>query len=998
MENKINRDNRVPGCESYTRPSEIASLSRFLKHIREVQDEHTDVDEGVVIIPGALDDLDPRVPKVDSLSDALLSILPNKGGQTSVPGHIQGERSNKIPGKIVDPGILSNTREKISRKPKDLKLPGIKEDLETPKGPDSLGTDSEKLSVKEDIPRLPEIKSELSKGLGQVDLIRSARESLMVAPKDPELGKDRRSLGETNDTPDLPGDTPRLNLSEDVQGLTETREGLNLPNDLTPGLDLSKVGLTGQGQDLTGLQDGVIGIDVPSLASELPGISEKLSIEPNGPDLPGTKPGLIIQDGPQDLPEPKDHLVTPPGPDIPEPRVGMSGNKTNPGLSEEIRELFGDFKDPGLSEKRKNISDLREVDLHDGVIGGPVETDSELPEESIHLRTGEGPDDLGDLALDLPDGGIDSSDEIKDLSVKLLKDLDDRNKSEDYIWKLTNTMYEKDGTDWAKMVLSKASSYLAGDMCLTVKRARDFWEWIRSLRKSREQMVDKKLSDAFDTDPVTGAPYTLGDVLYDWIDNEKRIRYVAENAVNRRFSGTSNRELRRTLLEELVHLMIDARNTSERKAGRHKYRLPGDPTEQPAIGKIGNIVGYANTTYRKAVSAIKNFNPKSPSSYINVAEATQQVFGVPEKILNRPTLSGKTSAQGKKEKITKYFEGPDTVPLIRTSSDPEEKKIVDDLAKEKSKGIVKKAGKLVKSIGSGISQAATSLAKQAVKNALQSNDPGKVHFKNSYLSSRGIRLTLSELSLTKNVERIQSVEELQKVLQESPWITTVNNAVSSDGWRTVRTLENNAYWEVKLYPYVGELNGFYSYLPSVREINVRNMRDFGVQTAYSEWLPFMAFELQKAKLNTRPLALYDGESTFAVSMEFTNEVRFTLTDDQYKSWRWYFEKCSEASVFSSEFHGKSHYSKSTPPLTVIDKTYACVSPMKNVTFHCMLYLMTPQFETVRKFNLLLSLRDMMEEYQGDIESSAPDLTVTFSIVGEGVPEDTNQAIPNRQKI
>ena len=44
--------------------------------------------------------------------------------------------------------------------------------------------------------------------------------------------------------------------------------------------------------------------------------------------------------------------------------------------------------------------------------------------------------------------------------------------------------------------------------------------------------------------------------------------------------------------------------------------------------------------------------------------------------------------------------------------------------------------------------------------------------------------------------------------------------------------------------------------------------------------------------------------------------------------------------------------------------------------------MTPQFSTIRKFDLLCVLKDFTEEYEGDIDAPGPDLNLVFSVVGE----------------
>ena len=44
--------------------------------------------------------------------------------------------------------------------------------------------------------------------------------------------------------------------------------------------------------------------------------------------------------------------------------------------------------------------------------------------------------------------------------------------------------------------------------------------------------------------------------------------------------------------------------------------------------------------------------------------------------------------------------------------------------------------------------------------------------------------------------------------------------------------------------------------------------------------------------------------------------------------------------------------------------------------------MTPQYSTIRRFDLLCVLKDFSEEYSGDVDTGGIDLNVGFSIVGE----------------
>ena len=273
-------------------------------------------------------------------------------------------------------------------------------------------------------------------------------------------------------------------------------------------------------------------------------------------------------------------------------------------------------------------------------------------------------------------------------------------------------------------------------------------------------------------------------------------------------------------------------------------------------------------------------------------------------------------------------------------------------------------------------------------------------FKANYLTGTGIQTTLKDLCYEEN---IGTVEELFDVLKSSPFITTPTKfGTIEKGLYKAQTLDSNAYWEVILEPYCNtSMNGGFSYLPAIQEINEENIRVHGVNTGYNRWIPINSFELQKSKVTTKSLGLYEGEISYPISIEFTNEVRITIVDDQYKSWKRYFETCAMTGVYNSTPHDSNYYieadanflreSPSPTAKTVIDKTNICVALYKNIAFRCRIYIMTPQYSTIRKYDLLLVMKDFTEEYNGDVDASPTDLTVAFSIVGENPPEANNSS-------
>jgi hypothetical protein len=262
----------------------------------------------------------------------------------------------------------------------------------------------------------------------------------------------------------------------------------------------------------------------------------------------------------------------------------------------------------------------------------------------------------------------------------------------------------------------------------------------------------------------------------------------------------------------------------------------------------------------------------------------------------------------------------------------------------------------------------------------------------------GLLITLKDLcGKDQKAFETGSLEELQKILTESELITTaskINKGIQ-------RTLDSNMYWEVVLEPWVYNLgnkysNGGYSFLPSIKEINTINRVEHGVETTYNRWIPISSFELQKSKLTTKSLGLFDGEINYPVTSEYTNEFRMTVVDDQWKSWKHYFQKCSDVSVYNSEHHPIKYYEEANPTPTAVDKSTLCAAFYKNIAFSIEIYVMTPQMSTIRKFHILAILRDFSEEYTGESDSGGSDLNVSFSIVGE-VNEDEVKQEKQQQK-
>ena len=443
--------------------------------------------------------------------------------------------------------------------------------------------------------------------------------------------------------------------------------------------------------------------------------------------------------------------------------------------------------------------------------------------------------------------------------------------------------------------------------------------------------------------------YKLNWAWQNCLDMSQYLRWVAEKA-----TFGSHGSLRAMLLDTTLMTLVATRNVAERLSGANRDRLPGGNNVLGSVVGMtqGNLVENAKAAARKIAKAgIKALNP-DPN---NLVDKTYP--------LNRPN--------------DKWYETKDF-----QSGNKRSETVNGDQG----------GGGLLKSIGKAIAG--------EVKGLIGIGGDRDYNFAEHYTSSNAIITTLYELC---GATSASSVEELRIAIESSPVMSsaskvTTNSFNAKNG--KVTTLDDNSNWEILLFPLVDSvLNGGKSYLPSVREINAINSKQFGLLTAYNLWIPITSFELSKSKMVSKTLQLYNGEISYPVGMEYTNELRLTIADDQYKSWRRYFEMCADCAIYNSTLHNKEYYKemnafgqvkledveknyKGDNIETKIDKTFICPAPYKNITFRCLIYCMTPQKETINKYDLLVVMKDFSEERTGDIEAGGSDLTVSFSIVGE----------------
>ena len=256
----------------------------------------------------------------------------------------------------------------------------------------------------------------------------------------------------------------------------------------------------------------------------------------------------------------------------------------------------------------------------------------------------------------------------------------------------------------------------------------------------------------------------------------------------------------------------------------------------------------------------------------------------------------------------------------------------------------------------------------------------------------GIGQTLQDLVMG-NEGATESLEQFKVAIRGGRYTTVPEKFTSTSNTTNYMTLDSNHIWEIIIKPYVGQLNGERTWLPSFLEMDKTNKQSFNQLTNFSKgWLPVTGFELQDKKLTSKELPLFDGSISFPMGLEFTNELRVTFADDSLKTLKRYFDLCTKVSAYMSNIHQKSEsgYEKAVndPGIEVVLNPTVYLEGKihpglyKNLSFLITIFILTPQYGTIKKCNLLCVLKDYTIENQGEMDSSPTELSVTFSIVGE----------------
>lgn len=470
---------------------------------------------------------------------------------------------------------------------------------------------------------------------------------------------------------------------------------------------------------------------------------------------------------------------------------------------------------------------------------------------------------------------------------------------------------------------------------------------------------------------LEGIPaYKLDGNFASYLNPSKYIRWAVEQTVGIADATSPEKiigkdiikgSIKQRLLDETLHALVAARDLAEKSLGMHRYRLPGG----------SGLDESAKNLIRQGMSGDISVN-----SVIDLAQdtAANLLAGAAARVdnpINRPDPE-------RKKDVFETLEGSRRNKRleIETESDPE----------------TSKAEKLLKrALGSNQG------LNKYIPFYYQDKESGKLSEELDHIGRKnrlGLGGTLEALS--KETE-IVSFDQLKKLLEDSPYITTASRGIgkrSSNGNSyavNTMTLDSNHVWEIIFEPYCGPENGDLSYLPSIHQINYENYKGFGYNTGWDTWVPFTSFELTSKKMVQKSINLYSGEISIPQNLEFTNELRLVICDDQYKSWKRYFDYVIYASSYYTVAHNSDYYLKkcTEEKITFTDSDLSKYSkgvirpaPYKNLAFRCKILCMNPQYQTLNVSDLLVVLKEFTEEWQGEVDASPTELAVMFSVVGE----------------
>lgn len=1084
MEDKIQNKNRIPGgCDKLTQPYEIKALSKYLKTIKKVQEDSIKLGEdnlemsptGPIQIEelptdslgleNYLDNIDSLpsdslkiedLRNLESLPDSRLNLEEASQEYTELPQDkiLLGKEEDSlelentrldlgvesetvllesrldIPGEINDPELSQNLQkmvgdilEKTTLEFRVEKIPDQIGDIDLDKNIIKLEGIDQELSLHNTIQKLEgtdidleltgkieklDIGDEITELENSIDILRDIKETTSLSDEIKKIEVEEIDNLE-NSKNKLPGKIEDQELSKKKEKLSDNRK---------PVLDNSKEKIIGKVKEVSKLEkskeklsdkrnpklekgkpvklDGVNtnpplektkqeipdkNEDISELEDTLLNLTEELIEEPELEDKIYTLDDVLFE---SELPVGSISLydlegVIPDQNELPSSKVNFLGEIKEPKLDDSRDKLQTDtiYINENEYGKIENIPNRTEKfgdrPSYSKFLSDPSEFIDNRPIGEIN-KLQENPEDQDEVYNSIKDFKSIRTDE----GIQDLRDIPDT-----FSERLQYTIEElkKEG-DWGKRI----AAYLS----VISNRTSEFTDDIPQADVEKfEALLNKTVSSNSKLSSKVKQympAYSLPHFSMETLSPSAWLRSVAELTVG--LASNIHGKAKALLIDEALGLLIIGREKLEEVTEASKHRLPGDASPFSAVLSGGSLTGaMANTVGAMAGTPL-------------------------EYPVNRPMKDGRNPYPKLDKDVKKSIKNGDE------DFDQETKwedvlgrtgikdKVVAKEAGQKAAEKKTKVGKILKTIGNAVGG---------------KKKEGDYSFNEYYIqNSEGLTKTIEELVGGKI--STMSVENFFHDLETSPYLTTQSKVTGTTNQYKVSTLDSNSYWEIKLYPYFGADNGNTTFLPDFFEINENNKRLFGIDTAYSQWIPITSFELQKKKLTQKTLGLYDGEISYPVSMEFLNEFRITIMDDAYKSWKTYFQKCAEVAVFYSqartlgETEGETRVrtdttisaglsltesrdynqldNSNTEVYSTILQDQYLVAMYKNITFRCELYVMTPQLATVIKYDLLLVMKDFQEEYSGEsADSPAADLTISFSIVGENPEEDPFIPVP-----
>lgn len=1028
MANNILKQNKIPGSEQLTRPEEIGALSKYLGEIKKVQDEHTKLDDRVLEVAGRMDKA--RFPEIEKLDDSV-EILENSQNASSLNNNISELPNSKaafveklnntiIPGAKNEGNNIQSLDNSVANLKEENKVTSLNDSIATLTADNKVELDNsvanltdenkvtslndsivtlsadnkveldnsvanlkipEEVSLDSAVAKLNNVSDKIKSNDNieklevntKVDKLSDKVENLQGLVADLELDKTivRKSANQNNEVSKLDSNISNLANNQGNSPTSLDNSSAHLEVSPIAELNSSITSLSGNlGSTVSELDKFIEGVpssntqEISSLNNQV----EELEVNKLVKELNKTKSPLNVESKIDSLATgvyelQADEKVTALNNlvkklDTPETVKNLDTSISKLDINSIVKDLRNDVSELEVASKIESLVQsilIRPYDENLTKIKTALENTENLSADEafsqvIKLFNDISEDGTSGLAKKL--SGILTAYFLQPVT-EGVPDADEKNRNRylTFLEKLKEAVRISEVAMWESSSLSNNKISEIGD-----KQKKD------KIAEKQKKHPETKIVPSYKLPnsrwPNLGSSATLNSVVSQLTSGN-----ISLNGMDYVRFGLENLADASQLRGDLRHQMIK----TALRAAAYSIDLGKRLLEQ----EPGRLPGTASAGPKGVIRRITN-SLKSAAVLINDTNALQTV--VSNSISSMiDSLAGNLSAKNR-PKTTMSSSGQRTkVPTENYDNANGRKSLITGLP----------ATLILNS----------PLTDLPVETAVEDYNGEFINFANNYMYSEGIQTTLLDLcklDATDNKNAIPSTfEDLQKILRESPYITTPGKFGTTDKNEfRAQTLSVTNYWEILIEPFVNEqMNGGFSYLPAIEEINLINQKKHGVNTGYSEWIPFTGFDMTLSKMNTKSVGLYDGEIVYPVSSELTNELRISIADDMYFSWKWYFRTVSEVSVYNSIPHDKYYYEGTSVnyPIapTYVDKTCHCVALYKNITFRIRIYLMTAQYSTIKSFDLLCVLKDYTETYAGDVDTAGTgDLTLIFSVVGE----------------